>query len=525
MTIIAPYEGLLEIIKRISPEFHGLDVDVHVADLQESVPLLTSGIETYTDLFISRGGTANVVRNYTNKPVIEIPISGYDILRMILLFQAESDHTEIIAFENISHNFNKISELIETDLPITAVTSVEQVEPAILHAKSIGRRIIVGDVITVNLAKKHGLDGILITSGEESVYTALEQAELLGTSIAQNERHNALLQLAFEQSSDNFFIMDRKGRVLTKSYTFLHSYDQSTLELFVGKVNATLKQKETSTVIADLNEPIQLTIKEIDLANEKVVYVSLQQIEHSSLLKINHIQTKHLTCSLVLGRNDQLIESFNGASNEKATMIISPTGSGEEVLAEALLPKHAFVIDASALLVATDIDYKSLPLFVKNLNVLTETEQLNLIRLIRSSSEKVVFHSELPLSITVDLYTIQLPSLLDRKQEWNQFVRRLIGEANQLYGKQVIGYRGELPTIALQRFDWLIEYVFFQVKTSTQPYIYLSETKSNPISLNKPLDEIEKDIIKHVLTEEDFNQSKAAERLQINRTTLWRKLK
>ncbi len=154
VTIIAPYEGLVEITKRISPEFHKLSIDVHVADLQDSVPLLTSGIEADTDLFISRGGTANVIRTYTTKPVIEIPISGYDILRMILLFQAESDHTEIIAFENISHNFNKISELIQTTIPITAVTSAEQVEPAILQAKSIGRRIIVGDVITINLAKK-----------------------------------------------------------------------------------------------------------------------------------------------------------------------------------------------------------------------------------------------------------------------------------------------------------------------------------------------------------------------------------
>ncbi|WP_054703547.1 sigma-54-dependent Fis family transcriptional regulator [Bacillus sp. JCM 19041] len=525
VTIIAPYEGLLEITRRISPEFHGLSIDVHVADLQESVPLLTSDIETYTDLFISRGGTANVIRKYTNKPVIEIPISGYDILRMILLFQAESDHTEIIAFENISHNFNKISELIETDIPITAVTSVEQVEPAILHAKSVGRRIIVGDVITVNLAKKHGLDGILITSGEESVHTALEQAELLGTSIAQNERHNSLLQLAFEQSCDKFFIMDRKGHVLTKSHTFLHSYDQSMLELFIGKVEALLKQEETSIVIADSNEPLQLTIKEIDLANEKVVYVALQNIDHPSLLKIDRIQTKRLTCSLVLGSHDQLVESFNEAINKKSTMIIGPNGSGEEVLAKALLPKHAFVIDASALLVATNIDYKTIPLYVTNISALTETEQINVFRYIHSSSEAIVVHSEHPLSIKVDLYTIQLPSLLDRKQEWDQFVRRLIGEANQLYGKQVIGYRGELPTIALQRFDWLIEYVFFQVKTSTQPYIYLSETKNNTISLNKSLEEIEKDIIKHVLTEEDFNQSKAAERLQINRTTLWRKLK
>ncbi|PLU73687.1 hypothetical protein BMJ20_02505, partial [Sinorhizobium medicae] len=39
------------------------------------------------------------------------------------------------------------------------------------------------------------------------------------------------------------------------------------------------------------------------------------------------------------------------------------------------------------------------------------------------------------------------------------------------------------------------------------------------------LEEIEKKIIEIVLEEEDYNQTKAAKRLNINRSTLWRKLK
>ena len=39
------------------------------------------------------------------------------------------------------------------------------------------------------------------------------------------------------------------------------------------------------------------------------------------------------------------------------------------------------------------------------------------------------------------------------------------------------------------------------------------------------LENIEKKIIEKVLEEEEFNQTKAAKRLNINRSTLWRKLK
>ncbi|MDQ0428936.1 transcriptional regulator with PAS, ATPase and Fis domain [Planomicrobium stackebrandtii] len=42
---------------------------------------------------------------------------------------------------------------------------------------------------------------------------------------------------------------------------------------------------------------------------------------------------------------------------------------------------------------------------------------------------------------------------------------------------------------------------------------------------NETLKEIEQKIIEKVLKEENFNQTKAAQRLGMNRATLWRKLK
>ena len=44
------------------------------------------------------------------------------------------------------------------------------------------------------------------------------------------------------------------------------------------------------------------------------------------------------------------------------------------------------------------------------------------------------------------------------------------------------------------------------------------------LDLSKPLDEIERNIIRHVLQEENMNQSRTAKRLGIGWSTLWRKL-
>ncbi|WP_426501183.1 helix-turn-helix domain-containing protein [Bacillus safensis] len=64
-----------------------------------------------------------------------------------------------------------------------------------------------------------------------------------------------------------------------------------------------------------------------------------------------------------------------------------------------------------------------------------------------------------------------------------------------------------------------------KAKAAIDQLAFENEEKQLSSYLNGTLDEIERRIIKTVLEEENMNQSKAAKRLNINRTTLWRKLK
>lgn len=52
-----------------------------------------------------------------------------------------------------------------------------------------------------------------------------------------------------------------------------------------------------------------------------------------------------------------------------------------------------------------------------------------------------------------------------------------------------------------------------------------SNNSVKPLAMEGTLKEIEKQVIQQVLTEENQNQTKAAKRLGINRSTLWRKLR
>ena len=66
----------------------------------------------------------------------------------------------------------------------------------------------------------------------------------------------------------------------------------------------------------------------------------------------------------------------------------------------------------------------------------------------------------------------------------------------------------------------------FRSQAGTSRSSFSSHTAPrHEIALDGPLSEITRSVIQAVLAEEGMNQSKAAKRLGISRSTLWRKLK
>lgn len=526
VTIIAPYEGLAETFKRIQNEFEHLDMTIHIADLQQSLPLLTTEVQAQTDIFISRGGTAKVIRTRTEKPVVEVPISGFDILRMILLIQAEREQTEIIAFENISLSFTKVTELIETDIPITAVMKEEEVEPAIIAAKAAGRKMIVGDAITTSLANKHGLEGILITSGEESVRTALEQADLLGRKMNDSKQQHQYFRSAFFQSDQFQLLADGTGHVFAISDKLQEN--ETLLKAATSQLHSLIQNKTHAFFTEAGGNNVCFAVKNIGTEKAPTWLLTATALHQSLPKGATVFEVPHLSVPLVLGANDSLSRDYEAATGKHSVVLIGKNGSGEQALAKGLLPKLAITCRAKDLLNVPDFEANGLSLFITHAEELSTTQWRQLEGTVLKTAPYVV-HSEKPLSFLNDMPTVWMPPLCERKSEWPGFIRRLIAEANQLYGKQIIGYRGSIHPAIMGNLNWLKEFIFAKVVATSQPYIDFSDSWSEKgfarIDLEQTLEEMEKTLIKHVLEEEGYNQSKTAERLQINRTTLWRKLK
>src|SRR5690625_5129675 len=181
--IIAPYESMVSVIKECIPLFPDLEINYSIGDLVDGVSQGIQAEKNGTEIIISRGGTAQLIKKEVRIPVIDIQLSGYDMIRSLILANDLESKTAIVGFSNITSGAQSIIDLLDFQLKVFTISNSDEVGPLIMELKNSGYQQIIGDVITMKTSYSYGLKGLLIQSGKESIVASLEDAKLLYTHL------------------------------------------------------------------------------------------------------------------------------------------------------------------------------------------------------------------------------------------------------------------------------------------------------------------------------------------------------
>lgn len=124
----------------------------------------------------SRGGTAHLIQDAVDIPVIDVSISVYDILSSIKLAYNYSQNIAIVGYESITKNAHLICNVLQYNIKIITIDQPEQTADTLIKLKEEGCELVLCDAITNHTALRLSLNTILITSGLESIKTAYKQA-------------------------------------------------------------------------------------------------------------------------------------------------------------------------------------------------------------------------------------------------------------------------------------------------------------------------------------------------------------
>lgn len=572
---IAPFNGLKLSMEQVASEFPNIDFNAFIGDLEDGVDIVNSLELEKIDVVISRGGTALLLKESVNIPVIEIDISVYDIMRALRLAQGFNGKLAVVGFENITDRANVLNDLLDLNIDIISIDAEETAESVLINLKNNQYEIIICDQITSTLARKIGLNAILINSVEESIRKSIELAVTIGTTRLEIKEQNKMLKSLYENSPVDLLVFNQSGQ-LQEDYSnydlpakllssiksvYANSSIEHTLsfkESYGGKIYSIeskyLKDLDFTlffVIPTEINIPTSTAINLINIdendENRDILYNSSMSIG---------IEKKHLR-NYALSKEAVFLVGEAGTGKDKLAHLISVYAKKSkiwEVRCDLVSPNEWNELFSS---IHSPLQDESSLIYFKEVNKLTNNQLNKLLEYAKDSllfkRNKIIFSSTISSKeSTQDLVTLfndwsiifyTTSSLRDRKTDIPSIASLYINEYNNEYGKQIIGFEPKALK-RLTEFEWPLNQTQFRrvlkqlvIKTSSA-YIKDTDTlnqlkselgnsqraSSEVLQLDQTLDEINKDIIQLVLVEENGNKSRTAERLGISRSTLWRML-
>ena len=625
---IAPFKKLAEdahlVIEEKFPNKKDLFKIVE-ADLIEAEEVVKKYINDGIEVIVSRGGTASLLEQEVDIPMVYVQVTITDILQVLLELDKMPDNIGIAGFENMIYGVEDIPKILNTNFTEILINQAEEAELKISKAIDLGVDFIVGDAISVKLAQKYGINSRFINSGKESIYRALQEALLIAKVRRQDEHKSEMIHTIIQKSHDGIIATNEQNRISLfnpEAEKIFHRVKYEVLGKQLNDICSSIdeaKLNEEEELLIDIYHR-QYLIKKSSIyvkdVNKGSIY-SLQNISEMQKLERNirkKLSAKGLVAKYfledIIGQSPACIKMKNKAKKYALTnstiLITGESGTGKEMLVQgihnmseraqgpfvalncAALPENLleselfgyvdgaftgakrggrqgmFELAHGGTLFLDEIGEMPLSLQSRILRVLQEREVMPLggesiipidVRIIAATNQNLAkmveegrFRSD--LYYRLNILRIHMPTLAERREDIPLLADKLLQKMRDINpnlktitkdAKLFLSeckWPGNIRQFVnmMERIMLLTDGEFITkqdvinayeddkeiLMPQTQDTLEVTETVN---TADKNLAQMEIELLHKVLVEENYNYSKAAKRLGIHRTTLWRKLK
>ncbi|MGN0907383.1 MAG: PrpR N-terminal domain-containing protein, partial [Bullifex sp.] len=195
--VIAPSEAIKSLFLEASVRFPELELSVKVANLANAVPLVKNAAPHF-DIIVARGETAIIIKKTVTTPVVEIPISGSDILSAITQAEQLKMPFAVMGYASMTSNAKRIKDILNLNVELFTISQFSEMEHTLRTIKNSGYRIVVcGMGAADNIARTVGLNPINVMTSAITVDETMHRASFVGKIVVEGkERTKFFLHLA-----------------------------------------------------------------------------------------------------------------------------------------------------------------------------------------------------------------------------------------------------------------------------------------------------------------------------------------
>lgn len=362
--LVVPYPELENTAQQIY-ESHfknrEFQVDIKVIRVEEIEQMLWD--ERY-DLLIGRGYSAALLKQRDmDVPVLEIPITGYDVLRAILKAKKLYGLEKILVIVSSTHNHDEkvLSRMMGAEISVLEETEHAKIADAVEKAKAQGYKTIIGGYSAVSSAEKIGLNGLTIETGDEAVVQIMREAVRMKETILKERERRKIYETITQTSKEGILYVNSKGvvelankKILQMIYTdrrSVHGKSISSVYPFFSEIYCSV-MKTGQPLYNELQE-IQNTEMSVDYtpvivgkkpAGIVITCQSVKTIQQRESQIRKKLSEKGLVANYTFSdviRKSELMEKTITLSQKYAhvssnILIVGETGTGKELMAQSI---------------------------------------------------------------------------------------------------------------------------------------------------------------------------------------------
>ena len=612
--VVAPIPRLAEEVRRvIAEQFRGQEERFTVveADLREAEALVARGGTEGYEVVVSRGGTAELLERLLDIPVVHIQVSLTDILRAVRMVEMTGTvrHVGVSGFPNMIYGCTELSDLLPIEVTPIEIHSAEEAEEKLRAEASAGVDMIVGDAVSVRIARSCGMCATAIDSGLQAIHQALGAASLIAFARGQDELKTNLLRGVVDKSQDGIVAVNAAGEITLFNPEAERIFQRVRYEVMGRRLTALCAdiarlQRTDEERIVHLHQK-QYLVKCTSVTVRGAAYGSIYRVQSiSEVQRIERtIRKKLADRGLVAKWHMEDIEGVSAscqtmkhkaekyARTDSTVLITGASGTGKEMLAQgihnrsrrkarpflavncAALPENLleselfgyvegaftgarkggrqglFELAHGGTIFLDEIGEMPALLQTRLLRVLQEREVMPLggesivpidVRVVAATNQNLAhmveagtFRSD--LYYRLNILRIHMPSLAERRADIPLLALSLMRRLTYLNG-EITGISDEAVELLcirpwpgnIRQLQNMMERLMLLAdgtEITAADVRRAEEDDREELSGTQPHTEEEGDVLHRILAEEHYNLSRAAKRLGIHRTTLWRRMK
>ncbi|WP_425058854.1 Anaerobic nitric oxide reductase transcription regulator NorR [Sporomusa carbonis] len=245
------------ILAQETKEQFALDFDIREGLLEEAIDVAVAAEKDGYQAIISRGGTAAIIKQHVSIPVVEIKVTGYDVLRALYCYRDSDTTVAIVGYDNVVFGCRAVSNILH--IPIYEyLLKVEAEQPynwPVISAqvsqllKERGITEVVGDVVAQSKLQLEHLNVHLITTGQEALLQAVDEAKQIVAVREVEKREAERLHAILNFVHDGVIATDEQGIVTLMNPVAEQIFNLSKASVVGKRINDVIPNTQIDTTL------------------------------------------------------------------------------------------------------------------------------------------------------------------------------------------------------------------------------------------------------------------------------------